>query len=80
MEGMAGVTAIETSTAGVIVRLVEPVTDPDVALTVVLPSATAVASPCALIVATVLSAVLQVEEVVRSRVLPSLYVPVAIRT
>ena len=43
--GMAGVTAIETRTAGVMVRVVEPVTDPERAVTVVLPIAALVATP-----------------------------------
>ena len=75
--GMAGVTAIETRTAGVTLRVVEPTIDPEVAVTLVLPSATLVASPCPLTVAMVPFAVPQVVVLVRSRVLPSLYVPVA---
>ena len=43
--GIAGVTAIETSVAGVTVRVVEPLTDPTVAVTLVLPTATAPATP-----------------------------------
>jgi len=77
MVGMAGVTAMETRTAGVTVRVVEPAIDPEVAVTPVLPGATLVTRPCALTVAMLPSAVLQVAELVRSRVLPSLYVPVA---
>jgi hypothetical protein len=68
---MAGVTAIETSTAGVIVRVVDPLIVPDVALTVVLPEATLVAAPCALITATLLSSVDQLADAVRSKVPPS---------
>ena len=45
MAGMAGVTAMETRTAGVIVRVVEPVIELEVAVTVVLPTATPVAMP-----------------------------------
>jgi len=43
--GIAGVTAIETSTAGLTVSVVEPMIVPDVAVTVVLPRATLVATP-----------------------------------
>jgi len=42
---IAGVTAIETRTADVMVRVVEPVTDPERAVTLVLPIATPVATP-----------------------------------
>lgn len=72
IEGIAGVTAIETSTAGLTVSVVEPLIDPELALTLVLPTATLAASPWAFTVAMVLSAAVQVEELVRSRVLPSL--------
>ena len=43
--GMAGVTAMETRTAGVMVRVVEPVIDPERAVTAVLPAVTLVAMP-----------------------------------
>jgi hypothetical protein len=49
--GFVGVTAIETSVAAVTVSTVEPTTDPDVALIVLVPAPTAVASPPAPIVA-----------------------------
>ncbi len=65
-------TAIETRTAGVMVRVVEPFTLPDVAVTVVLPTATLLASPVAFTVAMVLSVVFQLTALVRSIVLPSL--------
>ena len=45
MTGIAGVTAIETRTAGETVNVVEPLTVPEVAVTVVLPKATLLASP-----------------------------------
>jgi hypothetical protein len=45
MTGIAGVTAIETRTAGVIVRIVEPVIEPEVADAVVLPTAPLAAMP-----------------------------------
>lgn len=70
--GIAGVTAIESRTAGVTVRVVEPEMVPDVAVTLVLPSATLLTSPCAFAMAMVGSAVLQAAELVRTRVLPSL--------
>lgn len=45
MVGIAGVTAIDTSTAGLMVSVVEPLIVPDVAVTVVLPRATLLATP-----------------------------------
>lgn len=75
--GSAGVTAIETSTAGVTVSVVEPLIVPEVAVTVVLPNVTLMATPRLLTVATVELVVVHVAELVRTRVLPSLYVPVA---
>ena len=68
---MAGVTAMETSTAGVTVSVVEPEIPPKVAVAVVLPAPTLFASPAAEIVAIVVSVVLHRTEVVMSRVLPS---------
>src|SRR5947199_10855308 len=66
----------------VTVRTVEPETDPEVALIVVEPVPTAVARPwlpvVLLMVATAVTDEAQVTEVVRSRVLPSLKVPVAV--
>jgi len=49
--GLPGVTAMDCSVAAVTVSTVEPTTDPDVALIVLVPIATAVASPPAPIVA-----------------------------
>jgi hypothetical protein len=72
IEELAGVTAIDTSTAAVTVRPVEPLIEPDVAWIVVLPEAAAVAKPLALIVATVGFVEVQVAEFVRFKVLPSL--------
>jgi hypothetical protein len=43
--GIAGVTAIETSTAGLMVSVVEPLIVPDVAVTAVLPKARLLATP-----------------------------------
>ena len=76
--GIAGVTAIETSTAAVTVTVVEPVIVPEVAVTVVLPKDTLLATPRLFTVAMVGVALLQVTVVVKFRVLPSLYVPVAV--
>jgi len=72
-----GVTAIDTSTAGVTVKVPEPVTFPTVAPTVALPTPRPVATPPALIVATPAADVLQDAAAVKFCVLPSLYVPVA---
>ena len=49
---MAGATAIEVNDAGITIRVVEPVTDPKVAVMVVAPAATLVARPELLMVAT----------------------------
>ncbi len=75
---MAGVTAIETRAAGATVRVVEPLTEPDVAVIVVLPCATLVASPELLMVATAAVDELHVTVFVRFCVLPSVNVPVAV--
>ena len=78
MLGLAGVTAIESRAAGLTVRTVEPLTPPSVALIVDVPVATPVASPLALIVATEVVAEAQVTWPVRSCVVLSEYVPVAV--
>ena len=80
MEGIAGVTEIETSVAGVTVRVVEPAITPRVAVTLVLPAETADATPTLFTVATAEFAVVQEAELVTSCVLPSVNVPVAFRT
>lgn len=81
IEGMAGVTAMESNSAGVTVRSVAPETEPEVAVTVVVPIPVLVARPLLprllLTTATAVFAELQVTEVVRSCVLPSVKVPVA---
>ena len=75
MVGTAGVTLIESKVAGVTVRAVEPMIDPKVAVTVVCPVATLVASPilgaALLIVATAGTELLQATELEILRVLPS---------
>jgi hypothetical protein len=79
IEGFAGVTAMETSVAAVTVRLVDPVTEPCFAeIAAVWPEVTPVANPVALIVAAVALDDAQVTELVRSCVLLSEKVPVAL--
>ena len=81
-DGTAGVTPIETSSAAVTVSWVEPETAPEVALIWVLPTASAVARPrlpAALdTLATASSLDAQVTVAVRSAVLSSVNVPVAV--
>jgi hypothetical protein len=77
MEGIAGVTAIETRAAGVTVRVVDPLTVADVAVTDVFPTPTADATPWPFTVAMAVLVVFQVAVCVKSCVLPSEYVPVA---
>jgi hypothetical protein len=71
-EAFAGVTAIESSAAGLTDRVEELVTLPEVALIVVVPVATLVAKPAPLIVATLVADELQITVFVRFCVLPSL--------
>src|SRR6266704_2021138 len=82
MLGFVGVTAIEERVAFVAVSVVLPETSPSVAVIVVVPAATDVAKPCEppalLIVATPAAEELQVTWVVRSCVVLSLKVPVAV--
>lgn len=77
MDGIAGVTAMETRLAGTTVRLVDPLMDPDAAEIFAFPIAMLVASPAVEITATVDVSELQVTEAEMSCVLPSEYVPVA---
>jgi hypothetical protein len=76
--GAEGVTAIETSVAGVTVSVAKPVTLPEAALIVVAPVATLLARPPLAIVATFGAEEPQLAELVRFCVLPSEYVPVAV--
>jgi hypothetical protein len=78
IEGYAGVTANETSAGAVTVRLVEPLTEPEVALIVVVPLEALLAKPWPVIVATAAFEEFQVAVVVRFCVLPSVNVPVAV--
>jgi len=72
MEAFAGVTAIETRAAALTVRVVDPLTVPKVAATVVVPTPVPVATPPLEIVATAGDEELQVTVLVRFCVLPSL--------
>jgi hypothetical protein len=75
---VAGVTAIDTNTGAVTVRLVEPPIAPEIAWIVVLPAATPVAKPPLAIVATAVFVELHVTKLVRFAVLASLKTPVAV--
>ena len=70
MEGLDGVTAIETRVGGFTVKEVDPLIVPEVAVIVEVPAATAVANPAALMVATLVSEEVQVTELVRFAVVP----------
>ena len=72
IDGLAGVTAIDSNVGAVTVSPVEPLIDPEVALIVVLPAATPVARPALVIVATAVFVELHVTELVRFCVLLSL--------
>src|SRR5208283_3672424 len=65
IDGLTGVTAIDTSTGAVTVSPVEPLMEPEVAWMVVLPAATAVARPALLMVATEVTLEVQVADEVR---------------
>src|SRR2546427_6128108 len=78
MRGLAGLIVIETRCTFATVRPVDPLTVPNVAVIVAEPRATLVASPRLLIVATVAWDELHRTEAVRSCVLVSLKVPVAV--
>jgi len=73
IEGVAGVTAIDTNVAAVTVKLAVPVLPPKLAVMTEVPPLTAEATPEVLLtVATPVVPELQLEEVVTSRVVPSL--------
>jgi hypothetical protein len=74
---LAGVIAIETS-FGAMVTLAEPLTPPMLAVTDTAPLTCAVSTPPAPIVANPAGDVVHVTAEVRSWVLPSLYLPVAV--
>ena len=69
---MGGVTEIEVNTAAVTVNVAEPLIVPEVAVTVVLPNATLVASPPLLTVAIEVAEEVQVAVEVRVCVVPLL--------
>ena len=71
IDGFAGVTAIDTNTAGPTVRVVLPVTPAKLALIWEVPWAAPVASPPTVIVAAALFDETQVAELVTSSVDPS---------
>ena len=77
MLGVVGVTSRDTSVAGVTVRVVDPAMLPDAAVIVVDPAATAAADPL-LMVATPVLDELHVTEAVKSCVVLSENVPVAV--
>jgi hypothetical protein len=74
---VGGVTAIETSGFAT-VSVVLPTTAPEAAVMLLVPTATAVARPDVLMVATEEVTVIQLALAVRFFVVPSLYVPVAV--
>jgi hypothetical protein len=76
IEALPGLTDNDTRT-GVTATLAELVTEPEVAVIVVVPEATLVAYPAAFIVATAGTDDAQAADCVKSCVLPSLYVPKA---
>ena len=82
MDGIAGVTAIVDRTAAVTVKVVDPVVAPQVAEIVVLPVASPVARPSAAGVSPTVATLVEEEPhctvTVRSSVLPSVNVPVAL--
>jgi hypothetical protein len=78
MDELAGITVSETRAAGVTARLAEPVTAPKVAVMLVVPAATVLAAPAEVTVATAVADDVQLTELVRSLLLPSLYLPVAV--
>lgn len=71
-------TVIVTRAAAVTVKVAEPVTVPDVAVIWVVPVATVIATPTALMDAIEVLADVQVTWLVRFWVLPSVKVPVAV--
>lgn len=78
LDGFGGVTEIETSSALLTVRSVFPDTSPDAAVMVAVPTPAPVASPALSIVAVDASDVVQVTDEVRSWVVLSVKVPVAV--
>ncbi len=71
-EGLAGVTAIDTSTAGPTLSVADPLIDPEVAVIVAVPTPAPVANPPEPMLATVVKEELQLTVLLKSCVLPSL--------
>lgn len=71
-EALAGVTEIETMVAGVTVTVVVPLTEPELAVMLAVPTATAVTRPAGETVAVAAEEELHVTVLDRSCVLPSL--------
>jgi hypothetical protein len=78
IEAFAGVTAMETIAAALTVNTVDPLTPPALAVIVAVPVATEAASPLALAVVMVVSLEVQLAVLVRSCLLLSVNVPVAV--
>lgn len=78
IDGMAGVTAMDTNCAGVIVSGVDAAMEPEVADMFAFPAAIPLARPVEEIIATAGASELHVTDAVRFCVLPSEYVPVAV--
>jgi hypothetical protein len=78
IEALPGLTDNDTTTGAVTATFAEPVTEPEVAVIVVVPGVTLVAYPAVPIVATAETDDAQLADCVRSWVLPSVYVPVAV--
>lgn len=74
----SGVTAIETMLGAVTVRIVVWVKPPNAAEIVVVPAARELTTPLALIVAVAFKDELHETRLVRSELLPSLYLPIAV--
>lgn len=72
MDGLAGVTVMDVNEAAVMLTVVDPVTEPDIAEIVADPTATAVTDPVAEMLANVGADEPQATVFVRSFVLPSL--------
>jgi len=72
MDGLTGVTEMDTSVGGVTRRVVDPVIEPETARIVALPGATPVARPLVVMVAMAVAVELQMTEFVMFCVLPSL--------
>jgi len=78
MDAPAGVTAMDTNVACVTVSVVLPLMVPEVAVIVDVPAPAPLASPPAVIVATLVVPEFHTTVLVRFAVLLSLYVPVAV--